>query len=148
MSPPAPAAVAARAGCRVDLAGGTLDIWPIGLLHADACTVNVGLDLVVAVELRPRAAGYRVVQDGAAAEAPTLAELARAQGAALAATVLTAFAAPPLEVRLHSDSPPGGGLGGSSALTVALIAALEAHAGRPASPPRRGWRWPAISRRA
>ena len=42
----------ARAWCRVDLAGGTLDIWPLGLLHPGACTVNVAIDLAAPVGLR------------------------------------------------------------------------------------------------
>ncbi len=48
------AMVRARAWCRVDLAGGTLDIWPLGLLHRGARTVNLAVDLPVEVTLRPR----------------------------------------------------------------------------------------------
>ena len=29
-----------QAPCRVDLAGGTLDIWPLYLFHEDTVTVN------------------------------------------------------------------------------------------------------------
>src|SRR5262249_40221910 len=34
----------ATAPCRIDLAGGTLDIWPIYLFHPGAVTVNVAVD--------------------------------------------------------------------------------------------------------
>ena len=44
--------VTAKAWCRVDLAGGTLDIWPLGLFHPQARTVNVAIDLAVTVGLR------------------------------------------------------------------------------------------------
>ena len=37
--------VIARTGCRIDLAGGTLDIWPLGLLHDGAVTVNVAVNM-------------------------------------------------------------------------------------------------------
>ncbi len=38
------AVVEATAPCRVDLAGGTLDIWPLYLFHPGAVTVNVAID--------------------------------------------------------------------------------------------------------
>ena len=40
--------ITATAPCRVDLAGGTVDIWPLYLFHPGAVTVNV------AVEIRTR----------------------------------------------------------------------------------------------
>ena len=58
-----------KAWCRADLAGGTLDIWPLGLFHPQARTINVALDLSVTVRLEPRAAGYRVLQGESAVEA-------------------------------------------------------------------------------
>ena len=36
--------VEATAPCRVDLAGGPLDVWPIYLFHPGALTVNVAID--------------------------------------------------------------------------------------------------------
>ena len=46
-----PDRVVARCGCRIDLAGGTLDIWPLGQLHRGARTVNLAIDVPVTVEL-------------------------------------------------------------------------------------------------
>ena len=43
--------IAASAPARIDLAGGTLDIWPLYLLHEGALTVNV------AIEMRARVVG-------------------------------------------------------------------------------------------
>jgi D-glycero-alpha-D-manno-heptose-7-phosphate kinase len=46
--------VSARAPVRLDLAGGTLDIWPLYLtLPPPALTVNVALDLPARVEVAP-----------------------------------------------------------------------------------------------
>jgi len=129
--------VTARAWCRVDLAGGTLDIWPLGLLHPGARTVNLAVDLPVTVELARRARGYRVLQDSEVAEADDPAALARHPGAALAGAVAQALELPPFEVRFASASPRGGGLGASSALVVALIAAAEELFGRRRSEPER-----------
>jgi len=118
--------------CRVDLAGGTLDIWPLGLLHPGAQTVNVAIDLPVRVTLRPRATGYLVRQGGELHEAASAAELTRDPACALVGLALEALEAPACELELESASPRGAGLGASSALGVALLAALDiARDGRP-----------------
>ena len=117
--------VRARAWCRVDLAGGTLDIWPLGLLHPGARTVNVAIDLPVEVQLHPRGRTFRVRLEEGTVEARTAKGLAAHPETALVGTVLAALESPPVEIRVHSASPRGGGLGASSALTVALIAAVE-----------------------
>ena len=127
-------AVTARAWCRVDLAGGTLDIWPLGVLHPGAVTVNVAVDLAVRVTVAP-AERYRVEQGGAAVEAASAEELARHPEGALVGTLLAVLGAPPLAVAVDSASPRGAGLGASSALAVALAAAAEAAMGRAASEP-------------
>jgi D-glycero-alpha-D-manno-heptose-7-phosphate kinase len=131
--------VTARSWCRVDLAGGTLDIWPLGLFHPGARTVNVAIDLAVTARLR-RSSGdagdYVVRQGGNEVRAGSIAELAANPEGALVAVVADALGLPPVEVELSSASPRGGGLGGSSALTVALIAAAEKELGLPASRPQ------------
>jgi D-glycero-alpha-D-manno-heptose-7-phosphate kinase len=126
--------VTARAWCRVDLAGGTLDIWPLGLFHPGARTVNVAIDLAATVRLRP-ADVYRVRQGESMVEAASAAELAASPEGALVGVVVAELALPPVEIELASQSPRGGGLGGSSAMVVALIAAAERLQGREPSTP-------------
>jgi D-glycero-alpha-D-manno-heptose-7-phosphate kinase len=128
--------VTVKAWCRVDLAGGTLDIWPLGLFHPQARTINLAIDLAVSVELRRIAAGYRVHQGGGTVEARTAAELAANPESALIGVAAEALALPPFEVTLASESPRGGGLGASSALTVAFLTAAEEAFDLPRSEPR------------
>lgn len=126
--------VTAKAWCRVDLAGGTLDIWPLGLFHPGARTVNVAIDLAVTVRLqpgRPDGGAYRVRQGESVVEAASAAELVRSPEAALVGVVAAHLGLPPLDAELASASPRGGGLGGSSAMTVALLAAAEEAFGLP-----------------
>ncbi len=123
----------ARAWCRVDFAGGTLDIWPLGLFHPGARTVNVAIDLAATVRLRRSGDLYRVHQAGSVVEARSTAELIAHREGALVGVIAEALGLPPVEVDLASDSPHGGGLGASSALAVALIAAAEEELGLPAS---------------
>jgi D-glycero-alpha-D-manno-heptose-7-phosphate kinase len=125
--------VTARAWCRVDLAGGTLDIWPLGLFHPGARTVNVAIDLAATVRVR-FADLYRVRQGESLVESASAAELAASPDSALAGVVAAALGLPPVEIELASESPRGGGLGASSAMAVALIAAAEELLGRTPSP--------------
>ncbi|MEO8198478.1 MAG: hypothetical protein ABI689_17330 [Thermoanaerobaculia bacterium] len=115
-----------RTWCRADFAGGTLDIWPLGLLHPGARTINVALDLPVEVRLEPRRQGFAVSQDGERLEYAVLADLAATPGGALVGAVALAEGLAPFTVAIASASPRGAGLGASSALTVALLAAAEA----------------------
>lgn len=127
----------ARAWCRVDLAGGTLDIWPLGMLRAGSRTVNVAIDLAARVELTLGGAGYRVRQGEVRREAATAGELARDPETALVGILSEILELPPFSAVLESDSPRGAGLGASSALAVAFVAAAEAELGRPPSTPAR-----------
>ncbi|RMH20823.1 MAG: hypothetical protein D6696_07285 [Acidobacteria bacterium] len=123
--------IRARAWCRADLAGGTLDIWPLGLLHDGARTINVALDLAATVTLRRRRRGYVVSQGDQRLEAGDLAQLAAHEDARLAAVFAAELGLPPVSIELASASPRGAGLGASSALAIALLAAGEALNGRP-----------------
>lgn len=127
-----------RAWCRVDLGGGTLDIWPLGLLHAGAVTVNVAIDVAVQAVVEPAAELYSVRQQGEGwVRAASAADLAARPETALAGLVADALELPPLTATLDSGSPRGGGLGASSAMTVALIGAAEEAFDLPRSPTER-----------
>jgi D-glycero-alpha-D-manno-heptose-7-phosphate kinase len=136
--------VRARAWCRVDLAGGTLDIWPLGLLHPGARTVNLAVDLPVEVELTlpedppgDTKAAFVVSQGEDRREAASAAGLIEHPATSLVGRVAEALDLPPFEARLSSASPRGGGLGASSAMVVGLIAAAEELFDRPRSSPDR-----------
>jgi D-glycero-alpha-D-manno-heptose-7-phosphate kinase len=89
--------------------------------------------LAVEVEFTASDSGYSIRQGDSSIEASSLDELAEAEDGALIGHIGMALSLPPFEARIHSDSPRGGGLGASSALAVAAIAAGEALAGREAS---------------
>src|SRR4051794_12893598 len=48
-----------HAPCRVDLAGGTLDLWPLYLFHPGAVTVNVAVNILTRCRITPQA-GNRI----------------------------------------------------------------------------------------
>ncbi|MBV9609015.1 MAG: hypothetical protein JO187_05610, partial [Acidobacteria bacterium] len=44
--------VVAQAPCRVDLAGGTVDLWPLYLFHPGAVTVNFAVNALARCSIR------------------------------------------------------------------------------------------------
>ena len=122
--------IEASAPARVDLAGGTLDLWPLHVLHPGSVTVNVAIDLRARCRVRRRDGG--VSRLGAATRASS-GRVARAAGAARRPATAPSSALSsrrsrsrePREIELSTEVPFGSGLGGSSALTVALAGALE-----------------------
>lgn len=120
--------VEARAPTRVDLAGGTLDIHPLYLLEDDVWTVNVAVDIPVRVRLERAPGGYTLVSRDLRQRVtvPSL-DAMPLDGPLGPACRALRFTAPPpgLRVTLWSSAPPGSGLGASSALLIALLAALD-----------------------
>jgi D-glycero-alpha-D-manno-heptose-7-phosphate kinase len=127
----------ATAPCRVDLAGGTLDIWPVYLFHQGAVTLNVAID---------RRAWCRVELgiDGVEIESKDTLQKARGRDVSevlaggrltLAAHVLRALGVETgARVSTQSRVPAGSGLGGSSALAVAIAGAVARATGRDLPP--------------
>src|SRR5262249_28508077 len=121
------------APARVDLAGGTLDLWPLNVLHPGSVTVNLAVDLRARCRVRP-ATRFRVTVPGLGYEriVETPRDFLADPRAALAGAALEALGVKePREVELSSDVPYSWGLGGSSALTVAMVSALSASVDRP-----------------
>lgn len=133
MAQRSPSRVRARAWCRIDLAGGTLDLWPLGLLHPGSRTVNLAIDLPVVVEIALAEKGYRIRQGSSEVSAESARQLADTDEGALLGQIALDAGLPPSTIHIESASPQGGGLGASSALAVATLAAAEALAGQEAS---------------
>jgi D-glycero-alpha-D-manno-heptose-7-phosphate kinase len=127
--------VEARAPARVDLAGGTVDIWPLYLFHSGAQTVNLAIRCYASCVIETRA-DRRVVfisQDQQIRETyQSLTDLARKTSALPLVRELVLFFAPRrgVTVKTTSQVPAGAGLGGSSALNIALCGALARVTGK------------------
>ncbi len=122
--------IEAFAPARVDLAGGTLDLWPLYCLHPGSLTVNAALAAGVRVRLTPGGAPPGCIRH-VAPGAPPL-PLAR-EDAARHLTAAVGFHLVPeggFEVEVLEQPPVGSGLGASSAFAAALARACLAHARR------------------
>lgn len=126
--------VVARAACRVDLAGGTMDMWPLYLFHPGAVVVNIAVSVITTCRILP-AAGSSIelvsLDTGLEDQFPSMEALRAATRYkhSLAAYLLRFFyrdAEPASGFRLetHSESPAGAGISGSSALMIATTSAL------------------------
>ena len=138
-----------KAPTRVDLAGGTVDIWPLYLFLDEPTTINLGIDLFAQTRLT------ETVHAPASSAQVTL--RSGDQGAELKLKwdeIDTASAPPTLELHLKflryfrkikekngywdknsnieiatsAKSPAGAGLGGSSTLSISMIGALASWA--------------------
>jgi D-glycero-alpha-D-manno-heptose-7-phosphate kinase len=120
----------------VDLAGGTVDIWPLYLFHPGAVTVNFAVSVLARCRISPVAHGrIRLISRDTARheEFSSLRELCAAKKFTHPlAAYLVRFFAPDcgLEIETHSESPAGAGISGSSALMIATTAALARLTGR------------------
>ncbi len=127
--------ITARAPARVDLAGGTVDIWPLYLFHPGALTVNLAIRCYASCEIETR--GDRrlvfVSEDQGIRESfGSLAELSHKTSRLPLLRELVLFFAPRrgMTIRTSCEVPAGAGLGGSSALNIALCGSLARATGR------------------
>ncbi len=128
-----PTVVEATAPCRVDLAGGTLDIWPLYLFHPGAVTVNVAIDRRAWCRVEAGGDSVRIESKDTLqkAEGKTVADVLGGGTLSLVAQILSALGIETgLRVVTQSKVPAGSGLGGSSALAVAVAAAAARATGR------------------
>src|SRR5262245_12715188 len=125
--------IESKAPTRVDLAGATLDIWPLYLFHPGAVTINAAITRYASCVIETHApsdesirlvsrdtkreenfASFSAMVKAKRYHLPLLAEIAKffePQGGFTLAT--------------DSEAPAGAGIGGSSAMAVAICAALD-----------------------
>jgi D-glycero-alpha-D-manno-heptose-7-phosphate kinase len=126
--------IESSAPTRIDLAGGTLDIWPLYLFHERAQTLNAAISLRASCSITPRAdRRISIVSEdtGRVVEADHWSDLRDNHELRLLGRLLHHFEAEALELRTRSESPMGAGIAGSSAMNIAVCAALAAWSGKP-----------------
>jgi D-glycero-alpha-D-manno-heptose-7-phosphate kinase len=120
----------------VDLAGGTVDIWPLYLFHPGAVTVNFAVNILTRCQIRPVRGSQLVLRSLDTGREDRFRDLDQLCAARRfqhpLAGYLVRFFAPEggLELETHSESPAGAGISGSSALMIATTAALARYTGR------------------
>lgn len=116
---------------RVDLAGGTLDCWPLYLFVGDCVTVNLAIDIFTGCELEVKN-GRQITIDVADLnyhrQFENLTQFLDATDRELLLVQKIVEHFQPqygFHLKTFSQSPVGGGLGGSSSLCISLIRAFN-----------------------
>src|SRR5216117_574957 len=129
--------IESKAPTRVDFAGGTLDIWPLYLFHPGALTVNAAISLYASCVIETQDPGDNriklVSRDIKCEESfASFAALVKAKRYRLPLLAeIAKFFHPQGGFTLTTDSeaPAWAGIGGSSAMAVAICAALDRFTG-------------------
>ena len=112
---------------RIDLAGGTIDIWPLYLFHPGAQTINAAISLRARATVDSRDDSRIVIHSedtGATVEAEHWSELRGQTRLRLLSLLVHFFEGRGITLTTACESPAGAGIAGSSALNVAVCAAL------------------------
>jgi D-glycero-alpha-D-manno-heptose-7-phosphate kinase len=112
---------------RIDLAGGTIDIWPLYLFHDGATTLNAAISLRAHVEIEARSDGaveLRSIDTDRTVRATHWSELDGAGELSLLALLARHYRLENATLTTRGESPAGAGIAGSSALTIATCGAL------------------------
>jgi len=125
--------VNSSAPTRIDLAGGTMDIWPIYLFHDKARTINIAIDQRARAKVEQTSGSaieIRSEDQDVNLRLPSIdyVEETIAKGHSLELILrLLAFFRPEggLSITTQCMSPAGAGLGGSSALCISLTGAFN-----------------------
>ena len=126
----------AQAPCRADLAGSTIDLWPLYLFHPGSVTVNMAVNIQTTCKITPRkghAIHLKSIDTGREDRFASLDALVSAKRYRHAlAAYLVRFFQPKQGFLLetHSESPAGAGISGSSAMMISTSAALARFIGR------------------
>jgi D-glycero-alpha-D-manno-heptose-7-phosphate kinase len=129
--------IESRAPTRVDLAGATLDIWPLYLFHPGALTVNVAISRYASCVIETNAPGNEQIKlvsrdtkrEETFSSLATLAKAGRYRLPLLAEIVKFFQPQGGFTLTTDSEAPAGAGIGGSSAMAVAICAALDRFTG-------------------
>jgi D-glycero-alpha-D-manno-heptose-7-phosphate kinase len=123
--------IESSAPTRADLAGGTIDIWPLYLFHTGATTVNFALSLRARVRIETREDDCIILESrdrGVRVETTTefIDELANDERLELVSKMVHFFRpGTGFHLVANSEAPAGAGISGSSALAIALIGGLN-----------------------
>jgi D-glycero-alpha-D-manno-heptose-7-phosphate kinase len=122
---------------RIDLAGGTIDIWPLYLFHDGATTLNAAISLRAHVEIEARTDGaveLRSVDTDRTSRAVHWSELDHTNELSLLALLARHYRLENATLTTRGESPAGAGIAGSSALTIAVCGALARWTHAPSDP--------------
>ncbi|MCB9072363.1 MAG: galactokinase [Bdellovibrionaceae bacterium] len=116
---------------RIDLAGGTIDLWPIWAMIEKCSTVNVAIDIFTTCEISERSDTKIIIRSPDIKKEWSFADFSELQSNTdkdflfFKAHIQHWQPKQGFELEARSQSPVGGGLGGSSSLSVAIYKTFQ-----------------------
>jgi D-glycero-alpha-D-manno-heptose-7-phosphate kinase len=129
--------IVSSAPTRIDLAGGTIDIWPLYLFHEGASTLNAAISLRAHAEVTSGSGGgieLRSLDSDREVRAAHWSELNANSELPLLALLARHYRLENATLTTRGESPAGAGIAGSSALTIAVCGALARFTGASTEP--------------
>lgn len=123
--------ITAQGPCRVDMAGGTVDIWPLYLFHKGAVTLNFAVNLYTRCVIETTESPEIVIRSLDLKGEERFANLEALQKARKYKLPLAAYVIDFFQPRqgfimeTHSEAPAGAGISGSSSLIISIASALN-----------------------
>lgn len=136
MSNPTSQTIHIQSPTRVDLAGGTLDLWPLYNFIDGAVTINTAINVFTEVTLQPLSTSEVIIESK---DYQTIKKYSHLQALLQETDPLLSLIQAQVSLwkphqgfhlTTSSQSPVGGGLGGSSSLTISMMKAFEQLTGR------------------
>jgi D-glycero-alpha-D-manno-heptose-7-phosphate kinase len=122
-----PVQITASAPTRIDLAGGTIDIWPLYLFHEGAQTISAAISLRASAELESRTDGHvelRSIDTARRVQVARSSDLTASSELPLLSVLARHHHLENVTLTTHCQSPAGAGIAGSSALAIAICGAI------------------------
>jgi D-glycero-alpha-D-manno-heptose-7-phosphate kinase len=129
--------IVSSAPTRIDLAGGTIDIWPLYLFHEGASTLNAAISLRAHARLEARTDGrleLRSVDTDRRVGVAHWSELDDEGDLTLLSRLARQYQLENATLITRGESPAGAGIAGSSALAIAIVGALARWSGGSTDP--------------
>ncbi len=111
---------------RIDLAGGTLDLWPIYSFFEGAKTINAAISIYTGCEIETLQGSQIEVEVSSLRFSKMYKNMdallkSKDKAVDILKPLVRHFGVEGFRIKTFSESPVGGGLGGSSSLTISMI---------------------------
>ncbi len=121
--------IESHAPTRIDLAGGTLDIWPLYLFHESAATINLAINLYAKTKIETRNDSRIIIKSrdlNKRIKFKSIKDIKHNNSLSLITRAVNFFKPESgLYIETDCESPSGAGLAGSSALNISICSALN-----------------------
>lgn len=113
-----------KAPTRVDLSGGTLDIWPLSCFFENSKTINFAIDGYVEIKIKITKSNFAIIDKGKILKLKNLGDLKNSKYRLYYYALSFFKSLKGIEIEIKNMPPKMSGLGGSSALLISLLKGL------------------------